>query len=54
MTLSPWVKRLGQFHLYCSEKGECVCGMIALGNNYANIIPEDKRVKCEACWKGRE
>lgn len=51
MTLTPWVKRLGQYHLYDSEKEECVCGMPALGNNYAVVIPYDQRVKCEECWR---
>ena len=51
MTLTPWVKKLGQWHLYDSEKEECVCGQVALGNNYDRIIPEAERTKCEKCWR---
>jgi hypothetical protein len=48
--VSSWVKRLGQWHIYSAKHGECLCGQVALGNNYARVIPVDKRVKCPECW----
>jgi len=51
MTLSAWVKRLGQYHIYDDEIGECLCGQVALGNNYARVIPEAEREKCDECWR---
>jgi hypothetical protein len=53
MEYSDWVKRLGQWHL--AEKGSIqgvtLCGRPMLGNNYAEMIEEDKREQCKECWK---
>jgi len=48
--LLNWVKKLGQWHL-SDGKGQTLCGRPMLGNNYANYIPENERVKCPDCFK---
>jgi len=48
--LLNWVKKLGQWHL-SDGNGQTLCGRPMLGNNYANHIPENERVKCPDCFK---
>jgi hypothetical protein len=43
-----YVKRLGQWHKYLSGSG-LACGMPALGNNYANDIPQEEWTPCPDC-----
>lgn len=47
-----WVKKLGQWH-YADDtpglEGRTICGRPMLGNNYAEAIPEEKRVPCKEC-----
>ena len=49
-----WVKRLGQWHIMGegSFSSETKCGKPMLGNNYAKIIPDTDREKCEECHNG--
>jgi hypothetical protein len=51
MSRAAFVKRLGQWHIYDSNVGECLCGMPCLGNNYAMTIPEAEREKCSECFR---
>jgi len=48
-----WVKRLGQWHLcdVSADDSDCLCGQICLGNNYARVIPEAEREKCQECFR---
>lgn len=45
----PWVKRLGQWHLYDMKEHRNLCGQACLGNNYANLIPKTEWKLCEQC-----
>ena len=53
MPTSDWVKRWGQWHL-SGDNHRTKCGCPMLGNNYANVIPEDERIKCEKCHAKEE
>jgi hypothetical protein len=44
-----WTKRLGQKHWIKNGEDETLCGMPALGNNYAESIAEADKVPCEDC-----
>jgi len=46
----PWVKRLGQWHLYSIKDHKNLCGQPALGNNYAEVIKPCDRTPCKECF----
>ena len=48
---TDWVKRLGQWHFAEEGRGVTLCGRPMLGNNYAELIPKEKRNMCRDCWK---
>lgn len=49
--LTVWTKRLGQKHYAEDNSNTTVCGKPMLGNNYANIIPENEQKECSECAK---